>query len=606
MLCCVVTNVVSPLRESHFLFLSQHTHNTNIYRTMTTNNIDEDSLLMPPPPPRLPKRQKVGADTHPNSIMIPPPSQANNNSSSNDGSVDSSSTEIECDARSRVGLILHNSSSNNSTEGKDQDICLGANDNISNDGLMQGDDDIVHSANDNDIKQKNQQPRDNGSSPSPASVSFRDIIGHGQAKLRLDEALLPLALPQDLAESVLCGIRAAPASILLHGPPGCGKTKLAKAVAGEAQAAFLSVGPSDILSKFVGESEASIRGLFREARRKARKMESKCAVIFFDEIDALGRSRVDEDSGKMSQAGGDNSSRRVLAELLIQMTELSHDNEEEDDGGEEEEGYDNVGTGGYCDDADGDSFSGRSTLSTSTGIFVDQRNDNGGSIMQPLSNALGTQVSADDEQHEVFTPTRSDGDGNTQLQQPKPRVIVVAATNRPEDCDPALLRRFAVRVLVGLPTRKDRKKIIRRLLSDVEHSITSPQLNELALATEGWSGSDLEHVTREAVMAPVRECLRAAAVLKKKASKEVTMQKRSGVDSAQKIGEQKKAEEAQHNATRESLLNGFRNLRAVSSKDFEDGIAFFLGDQDSFGCYGNVKQAHYDSSSSSESEGDEE
>ena len=570
---------------------------------MTTNNIDEDSLLMPPPPPRLPKRQKVGADTHPNSIMIPPPSQANNNSSSNDGSVDSSSTENECDARLRVGLLMHNSTSNNE-EGRDQDICSGQNDNSSNDGLMQGDDDIVHSANDNDIKQKNQQPRDNGSSPSPASVSFRDIIGHGQAKLRLDEALLPLALPQDLAESVLCGIRAAPASILLHGPPGCGKTKLAKAVAGEAQAAFLSVGPSDILSKFVGESEASIRGLFREARRKARKMESKCAVIFFDEIDALGRSRVDEDS-KISQAGGDNSSRRVLAELLIQMTELSHDNEEEDDGGEEE-GYDNVGTGGYCDDADGDSFSGRSTLSTSTGIFVDQRNDNGGGIMQPLSNALGTQVSADDEQHEVFTPTRSDGDGNTQLQQPKPRVIVVAATNRPEDCDPALLRRFAVRVLVGLPTRKDRKKIIRRLLSDVEHSITSPQLNELALATEGWSGSDLEHVTREAVMAPVRECLRAAAVLKKKASKEVTMQKRSGVDSAQKIGEQKKTEEAQHNATRESLLNGFRNLRAVSSKDFEDGIAFFLGDQDSFGCYGNVKQAHYDSSSSSESEGDEE
>jgi len=311
-------------------------------------------------------------------------------------------------------------------------------------------------------------------------------------------------------------------------------------------------------------------------------MESKCAVVFFDEIDALGRSRVDEDSGKMSQAGGDNSSRRVLAELLIQMTELSNDNDnEEDDEGEEYGGY----------DADGDSFSGRSTIST--GIYDHQQRN-----MQP-SIALGTQVSADTEQLQLActTPNRLCGDNSSNTnnqQQPKPRVIVVAATNRPEDCDPALLRRFAVRVLVGLPTRKDRKKIIKRLLVDVEHSITSSQLNELALATEGWSGSDLESMTREAVMAPVRETLRIAAIAKKKA-----VQKTSSVSSAQKTDEQKKAEDAQHNATRESLLNNFRNLRPVSSKDFEDGIAFFLGALE-FGS--NDKQAHYDSSSGSEDE----
>jgi len=317
-------------------------------------------------------------------------------------------------------------------------------------------------------------------------------------------------------------------------------------------------------------------------------MESKCAVVFFDEIDALGRSRVDEDSGKMSQAGGDNSSRRVLAELLIQMTELSNDNdnEEDDDEGEEYGGY----------DADGDSFSGRSTIST--GIYDHQQRDNN---MQP-SIALGTQVSADTEQLQLActTPNRLFGDNSNtnNQQQPKPRVIVLAATNRPEDCDPALLRRFAVRVLVGLPTRKDRKKIIKRLLVDVEHSITSSQLNELALATEGWSGSDLESMTREAVMAPVRETLRIAAIAKKKA-----VQKNVRVDSAQKTDEQKKAEDAQHNATRESLLNNFRNLRPVSSKDFEDGIAFFLGAHE-FGS--NDKQAHYDSSSGSEDEDDED
>jgi ATP-dependent 26S proteasome regulatory subunit len=392
---------------------------------------------------------------------------------------------------------------------------------------------------------KQQQSHEFDSSPPPpppplVGVSFRDIIGHGQAKLRLDEALLPLALPPDIAASVLTGIRAAPASILLHGPPGCGKSKLAKAMAGEAQAVFLSIGPSDILSKFVGESEASVRGLFQKARRGAMKIESKCAVIFFDEIDALGRSRTDDESGKMSHAGGDNSARRVLAELLIQMTALNDNEIGIGNEVEVEEEYD-----GYCDD-DGYSFSGRSTMTTES----------------------------------------------------KPRVIVVAATNRPEDCDPALLRRFAVRVLIGLPSRKDRKKIIKRLLVDVDHSITSVQLDELALATEGWSGSDLESMTREAVMAPVRECLRAIAVLKKKESRVASLQsqQRSGDDSSQK------KQSATHSTStpRDALLNSFRNLRPVSNFDFEDGIAFFLGEA-AFGINNN-KNTHYDSSSSSEDE----
>jgi len=342
-------------------------------------------------------------------------------------------------------------------------------------------------------------------------------------------------------------------------------------------------------------------------------MESKCAVVFFDEIDALGRSRVDEDSGNMSQAGGDNSSRRVLAELLIQMTDLAHDNGEEDSGsdteGEEEYGVD-------CND-------GASTMSTGTEIF--NRNDN--SDIQPSngldprpmspmssSNRFEIKVRANEQQQEVGTPTRSGeqkevvGTPTRSGMQPKPRVIVIAATNRPEDCDPALLRRFAVRVLVGLPSRKDRKKIIRRLLSDVEHDLTSAQLDELSLATEGWSGSDLESMTREAVMAPVRQCLRAAAILKKKESRALTASvQRSGADWSQTQDEQKGMVEAAHNAARENLLNSFRNLRPVSSKDFEDGIDFFLGDQQqdnsAFGQFGNNnKHVHYDSSSSEDEE----
>jgi SpoVK/Ycf46/Vps4 family AAA+-type ATPase len=112
---------------------------------------------------------------------------------------------------------------------------------------------------------------------------------------------------------------------------------------------------------------------------------------------------------------------------------------------------------------------------------------------------------------------------------------------------------------------RDRRKIIRRLLADVEHSITSAQLDELALATEGWSGSDLESMTREAVMAPVRECLRAAAVLKKRESK--ASHQWSGADLSQ-TQDAKRSEDA-NSATRESLLNSFRNLRPVSSEDFE-------------------------------------
>jgi SpoVK/Ycf46/Vps4 family AAA+-type ATPase len=200
---------------------------------------------------------------------------------------------------------------------------------------------------------------------------------------------------------------------------------------------------------------------FLSARERAKKMESKCTVVFFDEIDALGRSRVDEGSGGESQTSGDHSSRRVLAELLIQMTNLSNNTHgEEEDESEDED----------CDDCDDNSFACQSTLSTA------------GSGSEGYSRHNG-------DLNERAKPRSSGDDGNKDRTQP--RVIVVAATNRPEDCDPALLRRFAVRVLVGLPTRKDRKKIIKRLLNDVDHTITAAQLEELAVATEGWSGSDL-------------------------------------------------------------------------------------------------------------------
>ena len=154
-------------------------------------------------------------------------------------------------------------------------------------------------------------PSDNEeASPSvtpPTSPRFSDIVGHGAVKLRMQELLMA-----DLLEAR--GIPVAH-SLLLHGPPGCGKTQLAQALATEAQAAFVPLAPSDIFSKFVGESEASVRQWLAQAYELAQQVPSRCAVVFLDELDALGPSR---------DASQDPCLRRVLAEWLTQLSQLAH------------------------------------------------------------------------------------------------------------------------------------------------------------------------------------------------------------------------------------------------------------------------------------------
>jgi SpoVK/Ycf46/Vps4 family AAA+-type ATPase len=348
---------------------------------------------------------------------------------------------------------------------------------------------------------------------------FSDIIGHGDVKIRMDELLLPLALPATLMGSVLRGVRALPASLLLHGPPGCGKTQLARAFAGEAQAAFRSIGPSDILSKYVGESEASIRTLFREAAEAARRTHGRCAVLFFDEIDALGYSRGDE-TGKSQDGDG---SRRILAELLIQLSNLS-------------------------------------TSQQQCQPNLDTRDDD--------TKDAGEESEAEDD---------------------SARVMVIAATNRLADCDPALIRRFAIQVYVGVPVTRDRRKILRKFLSDFQHSLTKAEIQELSEATDGWSGSDLESLAREASMAPIRECLKVAAGVRRKARE---MEQHGGVESAQ---ETCKARDA-FQVAKDVLMKEFQTLRPVTSLDFEEAMEFLLGN--------NTQQPQhrsmYDSSSDSD------
>ncbi|ERG93226.1 MAG: AAA family ATPase, CDC48 subfamily [Haloquadratum walsbyi J07HQW1] len=190
----------------------------------------------------------------------------------------------------------------------------------------------------------------------------------------------------------------APKGVLLYGPPGTGKTLIAKAVANETNANFISVRGPQLLSKWVGESEKAIRQTFRKARQVSP------TVIFFDELDSLAPSRGGET--------GNNVSERVVNQLLTEL-----------DGLEE--------------------------------------------------------------------------NGN---------VMVIAATNRPDMIDPALIRsgRFDRLVLIGQPGEEGREQILKI------HTRDSPlapdvSLREIAEITDGYVGSDLESIAREAAIEALRE-----------------------------------------------------------------------------------------------------
>ena len=232
-------------------------------------------------------------------------------------------------------------------------------------------------------------------------VRWSDIGGLEDVKQQLREAVeWPLKYPQ-LFEKM--GIRP-PKGILLYGPPGVGKTLLAKAAATESEANFIAVNGPEILSKWVGESEKAIREIFRRARMVAP------VIIFFDEIDAIAPVRGHDVSGVTD---------RIVNQLLTEM--------------------------------DG---------------------------IKPLRG-----------------------------------VVVIAATNRPDLVDPALLRpgRFDRVIYVPPPDKKARLEILKihtrkiPLAEDVD-------LNKLAEMTEGYSGADLEALVREAVLIALRERLEVRPV----------------------------------------------------------------------------------------------
>jgi cell division protease FtsH len=226
-------------------------------------------------------------------------------------------------------------------------------------------------------------------------ITFKSIAGSGEAKQDLEEVVEFLKFPKKFAG---LGARI-PKGVLLVGPPGTGKTMLARAVAGEANVPFFSISGSEFVEMFVGVGASRVRDLFAKAKKNAP------CIIFVDEIDAVGRRRG---SG---MGGGHDEREQTLNQILVEM------------------------------------------------------------------------------------------DGFEQGQN----VIVLAATNRADVLDPALLRpgRFDRRVNIGLPDRPDREAILK-VHFEKKPLNKSVDLDALAAKTAGSSGADLANIANESAIIAAR------------------------------------------------------------------------------------------------------
>ena len=227
-------------------------------------------------------------------------------------------------------------------------------------------------------------------------VTFEDVAGVDEAKDELMEIVRFLRDPKSYGR---LGARI-PKGVLLVGPPGTGKTLLARAVAGEAGVRFFSISGSEFVEMFVGVGAARVRDLFEQARKQAP------AIIFIDELDALGRAR-----GAYPMMGGHDEKEQTLNQLLVEM-----------------DGFD-----------------------SSTGL------------------------------------------------------ILLAATNRPEILDPALLRagRFDRQVLVDRPDKKGRIDILRVHLKKAVLA-DDVDVEQIAALTPGFTGADLANLVNEAALLATR------------------------------------------------------------------------------------------------------
>jgi SpoVK/Ycf46/Vps4 family AAA+-type ATPase len=233
---------------------------------------------------------------------------------------------------------------------------------------------------------------------SSPDVHWDDIAGLEFAKKTIKEIIIwPLMRPD-----LFNGIRRPPKGLLLFGPPGTGKTMIAKAIASQSKSMFFNISASSLMSKWIGESERLVRTLF------ALASFYQPSVVFIDEIDSLLTARSENEN---------EASRRIKTEFLVQLD--------------------------------------------------------------------GAGTNAED------------------------RILIIGATNRPQEIDDAFVRRLSKRLYIPLPNKASRKQLIMRVLEKErknknKYDLSNEDVDDIINKTKGYSGSDLINVCKEAAMMPIR------------------------------------------------------------------------------------------------------
>ncbi|EHA98944.1 Paraplegin [Heterocephalus glaber] len=292
---------------------------------------------------------------------------------------------------------------------------------------------------------------------SGKGVSFKDVAGMHEAKLEVREFVDYLKSPERFLQ---LGAKV-PKGALLLGPPGCGKTLLAKAVATEAQVPFLAMAGPEFVEVVGGLGAARVRSLFKEARARAP------CIVYIDEIDAVGKKRSTSKSGFSN-----TEEEQTLNQLLVEM--------------------DGLGAARVR------SLFKEARARAPCIVYIDEID----AVGKKRSTSKSGFSNTEEEQTLNQLLVEMDGMGTTD------HVIVLASTNRADILDSALMRpgRLDRHVFIDLPTLQERREIFEQHLKGLKLTQESRFYSQrLAELTPGFSGADIANICNEAALHAARE-----------------------------------------------------------------------------------------------------